>query len=106
MISACPGRSGPKRLDSGHCGVALSTPSRTSASAAVPHPRPGRCLSTLASDLRLGDLPERLVQAGVAPDPCRALLHLFIQLLSLVPSTENFEVSLLGGDLVLAKWGH
>ena len=50
--SAGPGRSGPKRLDSGHCGVALSTPSRTSATTAVPHPRPGRCLSTLVSDLR------------------------------------------------------
>ena len=50
--SAGPGRSGPKRLDNGHCDVALSTPSRTSASTAVPHPRPGRCLSTLVSDLR------------------------------------------------------
>ena len=42
-----PGRSGPKRLDCERCGVALTTPSPCWAFTAVPHPRLGRCLSTL-----------------------------------------------------------
>ena len=58
-ISACPGRSGPKRLGSGHCGVALSTPSRTEASTAVPHPRLRKCLSTLV-------FGKRTVQSEIA----------------------------------------
>ena len=43
------GRSGPKRLGNGRCGVALTTPSRDEASIAVPHPQVGRCLSTLVN---------------------------------------------------------
>ena len=43
------GRSGPKRLDNGRCGVALTTPSRDEASIAVPHTQVGRCLSTLVN---------------------------------------------------------
>ena len=42
-----PRRSGPKRLGSEHCGAALTTPSPGRAFTAVPHPRLGRCLSTL-----------------------------------------------------------
>ena len=50
-----PRRSGPKRLGSEHCGAALTTPSPTKwALTAVPHPRLGRCLSTLVLDTLLG----------------------------------------------------
>ena len=49
MHDADLGRSGPKRLGNGRCGVALTTPSRHEASIAVPHPQVGRCLSTLVS---------------------------------------------------------
>ena len=42
-----PRRSEPKRLGSEHCGVALTPPSPGRAFTAVPHPRLGRCLSTL-----------------------------------------------------------
>ena len=52
MCSACPGRSGPKRLDSGRCDIALTTSNRRRVSTAVPHPRQGRCLSTLVNGLR------------------------------------------------------
>ena len=43
-----PGRSGPKRLGCERCGVAMTTPApHCGAFTAVPHPRLGRCLSTL-----------------------------------------------------------
>ena len=44
-----PGRSGPKRLGCERCGMALTMPSPHCGKAftAVPHPRLGRCLSTL-----------------------------------------------------------
>jgi len=49
------GRSGPKRLDNGRCGVALTTPSRDEASIAVPHPQvPGGEVSFHARQPRAG----------------------------------------------------
>ena len=52
LLLGLPRHSGPKGLGREHCGVALSTPSpKGRARTAVPHPRQGRCLSTLV----LGD---------------------------------------------------
>ena len=60
------GRSGPKRLDSEHCGVALTTPSPPGwAFAAVPHPHSGRCLSTLV--FCMGRCPPQILLHGSLP---------------------------------------
>ena len=48
LLTKLPGRSGPKRLGCERCGMALTIPSPPhNVRAAVPHPRLGRCLSTL-----------------------------------------------------------
>ena len=51
LFTKLPGRSGPKRLGCELCGMALTIPSPPhnvrEAFTAVPHPRLGRCLSTL-----------------------------------------------------------
>ena len=58
-LDRSPRRSGPKRLGSERCSTALTVPSLAEAFTAVPHPRQGRCLSTLvicapASSLQAG----------------------------------------------------
>ena len=69
-----PGRSGPKRLGSERCSTALTAPSLAEAFAAVPHPRQGRCLSTLvrcapASSLPASHSPPELLTFASARHP-------------------------------------
>ena len=73
-LDRSPGRSGPKRLGSERCSTALTAPSLAEAFAAVPHPRQGRCLSTLvrcapASSLPASHSPPELLTFASARHP-------------------------------------